>query len=78
MVQAGFDRCFHTPVPHALANALPAAVKTPPSRPMPLPGAPPPDDPDNPTHLPVDPDDGGMPPTLPAEDDEGTDWQPPA
>lgn len=50
-------------------------MKNPPSRPMPLPGAPPPDDPDNPTHLPVDPDDGGLP--VPAEEEEGADWTPP-
>ena len=52
--------------------------KNPPSRPMPLPGAPPPDDPDNPTHLPVDPDDGGIPAPAPPEQEEGTDWKPPA
>lgn len=54
------------------------AMKTPPSRPMPLPGAPPPDDPDNPTHLPVDPDDGGIPAPVPAEDEEGSDRRAPA
>lgn len=34
-----------------------------PTHPMPLPGAPPPDDPDTPAHQPVDPDDGA--PALP-------------
>lgn len=46
-----------------------------PSHPMPLPGAPPPDDPDNPTHQPVDPDDGEAPAP---EEEEGADWTPPA
>ncbi len=45
---------------------------------MPLPGAPPPDDPDNPTHLPVDPDDGSLPDAAPAEGDEGSDRRAPA
>lgn len=45
------------------------------SRPtLPLPGGPSPDeDPENPTHLPVEPDDGTMPPpALPEE--EGPGW----
>lgn len=57
---------------------MPAAMKKiPPSHPMPLPGAPPPDDPDNPTHLPVDPDDVGLPAPAPDET-EGADRPPPA
>lgn len=47
-----------------------------PARPMPLPGAPPADDPDNPSNLPVDPDDGGLPSPAP-EEQEGGDWKPP-
>jgi hypothetical protein len=48
-------------------------------RPMPLPGAPPSDDPDNPSHLPVDPDDGGMPsPVVPEKEEGDTGWQPPS
>jgi hypothetical protein len=46
-------------------------------RTLPLPGGPPPDDPDNPTHLPVDPDDGESPSPVPPQEDEGSDWQPP-
>lgn len=38
-------------------------------RPAPLPGGPPPEeDPENPTHLPVEPDDGNMPPPVLPED----------
>ena len=49
--------------------------KTPP-HPMPLPGAPPPDQPDSPTHQPIDPDDGA--PVAPQPDEEGdAQWKPP-
>jgi hypothetical protein len=47
-----------------------------PSHPMPLPGAPPPDKPDETTHQPVDPDDGKSASPI-AEDQEDADWQPP-
>jgi hypothetical protein len=45
-------------------------------RPAPLPGGPPPvEDPENPTHLPVEPDDASLPsPALPEE--EGLGWKP--
>jgi hypothetical protein len=43
---------------------------------MPLPGAPPPDKPDDATHQPVDPDDG-EPASPIAQDQEDADWLPP-
>ena len=52
--------------------------KTSPSRPMALPGAPPPDKPDDPVQLPVEPDDAGLPNPTSSEDDEGGPWTPPA
>jgi hypothetical protein len=47
-----------------------------PSHPMPLPGAPPPDKPDETTHQPVEPDDGQSTSPI-AQDQEDADWQPP-
>ena len=62
----------------ALGGRLESAGKTAPAyRFYALPGGPPPDDPDNPTHLPVDPDDGESPSPVPPQEDEGSGWQPP-
>lgn len=63
-------RCWPPP------SQRPLPMKHTPSHPMPLPGAPPPDQPDSPTHQPVDPDDGA--PLAPMPDDEGdAQWKPP-
>ena len=52
------------------------AIKPKHPNPMPLPGGPPDEKRDNPTHLPVEPDDGGSTsPVVP--EDEGDTWQPP-
>ena len=45
---------------------------------MALPGAPQPDDPDNPTHLPVQPDDAGLPAATPGEEEKEGPCTPPA
>lgn len=50
-------------------------MKQPPSHPMPLPGAPPPGQPDAPAHQPVDPDEGAA--VLPGPDEEDPPERPP-
>lgn len=50
-------------------------MKPQPTHPMPLPGAPPPDQPDAPVHQPIDPDDGA--PALPVPpEEEDPHWRP--
>lgn len=74
----GLHTFAHGPAKRSMAEPRMSAfaMKKTPTQPMPLPGAPPPDQPDCPTHQPIDPDDGA--PVAPQPDEEGdAQWKPP-